>query len=115
MIADQVPAILDLVGLQEKTNRFPHELSGGQRQRIALARVFLREPNLLILDEVTSSLDAESESFVQKSLMQIKGSATMLIIAHRQSVIEIADFVYEIDEQGKLRKVDIQGATEVAV
>ena len=91
------------------------KLSGGQRQRIALARVFLREPNLLILDEVTSSLDAESESFVQKSLMQIKGSATMLIIAHRQSVIEIADFVYEIDEQGKLRKVDIQGATGVAV
>ena len=91
------------------------KLSGGQRQRLALARVFLRQPDLYILDEATSSLDAESESLVRDSLLQLKGAATFVIIAHRQSTIDAADIVYRIDDDGIVSRADTTAAASVAV
>jgi len=76
-------------------------LSGGQRQRLFIARELYKKPNLLILDEATSSLDTESEQYIQKSIDALKGSMTVVIIAHRLSTIKNADHIYVI-EKGKL-------------
>lgn len=72
-------------------------LSGGQRQRIALARALLRKPELLILDEATSSLDTESEKLIQKSIEEVAKGTTILVIAHRLSTIAKADYIYVLN------------------
>jgi subfamily B ATP-binding cassette protein MsbA len=70
------------------------KLSGGQRQRIAIAREIFKDPELLIFDEATSSLDSESEEMIKKSIRGIKGSVTMLIITHRLSTVKSCDNIY---------------------
>tara|TARA_B100000315_G_C14590665_1_gene595554 strand:+ start:3481 stop:5268 length:1788 start_codon:yes stop_codon:yes gene_type:complete len=72
-------------------------LSGGQRQRLALARAILRKPEILILDEATSSLDSHSEQLIQRSIENIAHSATLVVIAHRLSTIKLADSIYVLD------------------
>jgi len=76
-------------------------LSGGQRQRIAIARAMLKDAPVLILDEATSSLDSESERAVQDALEHLARSRTSLIIAHRLSTVERADFILVL-EQGRI-------------
>ena len=77
------------------------KLSGGQRQRIAIARMFLKDAPILVLDEATSSLDSEVEAAIQENLMQLMEGKTVIAIAHRLSTISALDRLVVI-EQGKI-------------
>jgi ABC-type multidrug transport system fused ATPase/permease subunit len=79
-------------------------LSGGQRQRLALARAILADPRILILDEATSSVDAEAEYLIQQALEQVLKGRTALVIAHRLSTIRDADKIIALEE-GHIREV----------
>lgn len=93
---ERLPAGLDTV-LREEGDDF----SGGQRQRLALARAFLKNAPILVLDEATSAQDAESEALIQQALERIFEHRTALVIAHRLSTVENADLILVLDE-GKL-------------
>jgi len=94
--------ILEVVGLSSRhARRYPHEFSGGQRQRIALARTLVRKPEILILDEATSSLDSDSETLIQNSIKELRGKTTLIVIAHRLSTVQHADKLYAINN-GKI-------------
>lgn len=73
-----------------------HKLSGGERQRIAIARVLLKDPAILILDEATSSLDSHNEALIQEALSGLKANRTSLIIAHRLSTVVSADVIFVV-------------------
>ena len=72
-------------------------LSGGQRQRIGIARALYRNPEILVLDEATSSLDITTESSVMDAILAMKGAITIIIVAHRLSTVENCDVIYKID------------------
>ena len=76
------------------------KLSGGQRQRVAIARVFLKDPSILILDEATSALDNVTEMQIQKSLEELSKGRTVLVVAHRLSTVKNADKIVVIDKDG---------------
>ena len=78
------------------------KLSGGQKQRVAIARMFLKNPPILILDEATSALDTETEQVIQESLNSLANGRTTLIIAHRLATIKHADRIIVVSDQGIL-------------
>ena len=109
---EEVVAAAQAIGAHEFITRLPHgyetdvanrggRLSAGQRQLVAFARAFLADPDVLILDEATSSLDVPSERLVQRALRTILADRTAVIIAHRLSTVEIADRVLVL-EHGRI-------------
>jgi ATP-binding cassette subfamily B protein len=76
------------------------KLSGGQQQRLSIARIFLKNPPILILDEATSALDTQTERAIQQSLTELSAGRTTLVIAHRLATVRNADRIVVVDETG---------------
>jgi len=108
---EEIIRILELLGLSELVSRpdglntqisqFYGGLSGGQIQRVGIARALVTKPRLIILDEATSSLDAETESIVNSLLQSLHGNVTVIVVAHRLSTVQNADRLYWM-EQGRI-------------
>jgi ATP-binding cassette subfamily B protein len=99
-LIDKLPNGVDTI-IGEKGS----SISGGEQQRIGIARALYKKPQILILDEATSSLDAESEHAISETFKSIAGNTTLLVVAHRLSTIETADNIFvlsdgKIDESG---------------
>jgi ABC-type bacteriocin/lantibiotic exporter with double-glycine peptidase domain len=90
-------------GLDSKVGESGIMLSGGQRQRIGIARALYNNPEILVFDEATSSLDKDTEKEVMKSIYKLVGQKTILIVAHRLSTLDKCDTIYNL-ESGKLVK-----------
>jgi cell division transport system ATP-binding protein len=87
VIEKVVPEVVDLVGLQGKGGRFPHELSGGEQQRVAIARAFVNKPMIVIADEPTGNLDPSTSVGIMKLLDRINRTGTTVIMATHDAVI----------------------------
>jgi ATP-binding cassette, subfamily C, bacterial len=95
-----VTAFLDKLpnGLETDVGEFGGKLSGGQRQRISLARALVKNPKLLILDEVTSALDPETEDAIVANIADLRGRYTIIAITHRPAWTRIADRLYVLND-----------------
>jgi cell division transport system ATP-binding protein len=88
-IEQRIPAILELVGLEEKSHRLPSELSGGEQQRVALARAFVNRPKLLLADEPTGNLDPSTSVGIMKLLDRINRTGTTIVMAtHDVAIVD---------------------------
>jgi cell division transport system ATP-binding protein len=88
-IEQRIPAILELVGLEEKAHRLPSELSGGEQQRVALARAFVNKPKLLLADEPTGNLDPSTSVGIMKLLDRINRTGTTIVMAtHDVAIVD---------------------------
>ena len=99
-IRRRVRATLELVGLEDKVNAFPHELSGGQQQRVAIARALMRNPEIILFDEPTSALDPELTGEVLSVMSDLaKEGITMLIVTHEIGfAAQVADKIMFMDK-----------------
>ena len=90
--------LLERIGLADKADTYPNMLSGGQKQRISIARIFLKNPPVLILDEATSALDSLTEAKIQHAFDELAKDRTTLIIAHRLSTIHSASRILVVSD-----------------
>ena len=98
-VVNKLPNKLDAI-VGDKGSR----LSGGQRQRLGIARALLTKPEVVVLDEATSSLDSQTEQNITESILKLSGKVTVIIIAHRLSTVKNADVIVYL-EDGKLKSV----------
>lgn len=103
-IWERVEESLKAVGMYEYRKYSPNKLSGGQKQRVSIARIFLKNPRVLILDEATSALDTATERKIQAAFDRLAKGRTTLVIAHRLSTIKNADEIVVVGEHGILEK-----------
>ena len=105
VIATQVPAILDLVGLARKRDNLPHELSGGEQQRVSIARAFVNRPLILLADEPTGNLDPTTSVGIMRLLDRINRTGTTVVMAtHDATVVDnMRRRVIELDRGAVVR------------
>ncbi|MBZ8176932.1 cell division ATP-binding protein FtsE [Corynebacterium poyangense] len=105
-----VPETLELVGLEAKANRLPHELSGGEQQRVAIARAFVNRPLLLLADEPTGNLDPETADGIMNLLSRIHRTGTTVIMSthNQRAVDDMRERVIELN-LGRLVRDDVRG------
>jgi cell division transport system ATP-binding protein len=90
VIRQQVPAVLELVGLEDKGERFPHQLSGGEQQRVSIARAFVNRPLILLADEPTGNLDPATGEGIMRLLDRINRTGTTVVMAtHDQRIVNM--------------------------
>lgn len=94
---DRAQELLSEVGLGDRADALPSELSGGERQRIALARAFLKDAPLLVLDEPTSSVDVATEATIMDAMERLMHGRTTFMIAHRLSTLDVCDARLELE------------------
>ena len=119
-VANKVEKMLNLVGLQDKKESFPHELSGGQQQRVALARSLVVRPKVLLLDEPLSALDAQIRKHLQVELRTIQRelNMTMILVTHDQEeAMSVSDRIFvmnngQIAQEGTPSEIYTQPKTE---
>jgi cell division transport system ATP-binding protein len=103
-ISHTVPEVLELVGLNGKEGRFPHELSGGEQQRVAIARAFVNRPAILLADEPTGNLDPSTSAGIMRLLDRINKTGTTIVMATHDT---------EIVDQMRKRVVELQDGLKV--
>ncbi len=109
-IADDVPQVLELVNLSEKSSNFPHELSGGERQRVGIARAIVNQPDVVIADEPTGNLDPLNTWEIIQILRKINELGTTILMAtHNKGVIDSLRKRVITIENGKITRDDQDG------
>jgi cell division transport system ATP-binding protein len=107
-ISQTVPEVLELVGLEGKEGRFPHELSGGEQQRVAIARAFVNRPAILLADEPTGNLDPTTSGGIMRLLERINKTGTTIVMAtHDAELVDsMRKRVIELQDGKKIRDQD---------
>ncbi len=109
-ISDDVPQVLELVGLSEKMSNFPHQLSGGEKQRVAIARAFVHRPDIIIADEPTGNLDPINTWDIIRLLLRINELGTTVVLAsHDREVINSVNKRVVTLDKGKLVRDEENG------
>lgn len=109
-IASDVPYILELVGLGDKADHFPHELSGGERQRVAIGRAIINQPDVIIADEPTGNLDPINTHDVMQILQKVNELGTTVILTtHNKGVVDSVGKRVITMEKGKIVRDDKEG------
>lgn len=113
VISKQVPAILELVGLARKIDRYPHELSGGEQQRVSIARAFVNRPLILLADEPTGNLDPATSVGIMRLLDRINRTGTTVVMAtHDRGIVDtMRRRVIELD-RGQVVRDQARGVYE---
>ncbi len=115
-IRRKVPEILSLVGLNDKTNSYPHEISGGEQQRVSVARAFVNHPPLLLADEPTGNIDPETAVGIMQLLVRINRTGTTVVVAthDRDMVNRMRRRVLQLDNGRLVRDERRGGYDQVA-
>jgi cell division transport system ATP-binding protein len=113
-IKDDVPKVLNIVSLSDKTNNFPHQMSGGEKQRLAIARALIHRPRIILADEPTGNLDMMNTYDVVKLLMKINELGTTVILAtHNREVVNYIGKRVVTIEKGKVVRDQVENGKYV--
>jgi cell division transport system ATP-binding protein len=109
-ILKKVPAVLDLVGLWDKTKVYPNQMSGGEQQRVAIARAIVNNPSLVIADEPTGNLDPDTSWEIMKILERInKAGTTIMMATHAKAIVNDMQKRVVAFEQGRIVRDELKG------
>lgn len=106
-ISDKVMELLKFVGLEERSSHYPRELSGGEQQRVAIARALVNNPDIILADEPTGSIDKNNTNKILELLKDISKEKCVIVVTHDDEVLKYADKVFSLEE-GKLIDYEVK-------